>query len=76
MVILTDEQAHYDGAGSVDESVPTSVPMYTFNLAGYRVGHAPSGTGTRHTFGGLTDACFRMLPLLERGRNADWPWIG
>lgn len=34
----------------------------------------PSGTAGRHTFGGLSDAAFRMVPLLEAGRNADWPW--
>ncbi|MBF6049814.1 hypothetical protein GO001_32310 [Streptomyces sp. NRRL B-1677] len=39
------------------------------------------GTGTtgavrRHTFGGLTDAAFSVVPLLERGRDARWPWEG
>jgi hypothetical protein len=28
----------------------------------------------RHTFGGLTDHAFRMVPLLEAGRDATWPW--
>ncbi len=28
------------------------IPMYTWNLAGRRTGHAPSGTADRHTFGG------------------------
>ena len=73
VIILTDEQAAYDGA-SVDQSVPKSTWLHTFNLAGYRTGHAPSGSGTRHTFGGLTDACFGLIPLLERGADAPWPW--
>ncbi|MGQ4429772.1 MULTISPECIES: hypothetical protein [unclassified Streptomyces] len=34
----------------------------------------PSGRGNRHTFGGLSDAAFRMVPLLESARDADWPW--
>ena len=34
------------------------------NVAGYQYGHAPSGSGRRHTFGGLTDAAFRMIPLM------------
>ena len=42
--------------------------------AGYQAGHGPSGSGNRHTFGGLTDAAFRMVPLLEASRNARWPW--
>jgi hypothetical protein len=73
VVILTDEQANSNG--SVDRAVPANVPMYTWNLAGYRAGHAPSGSRNRHTFGGLTDAAFRMVPLLEAGANATWPWL-
>lgn len=71
VVILTDEQA---GSGDVGRVVPANIPLYTWNLAGYEHGHAPSGRGNRHTFGGLTDQAFRMLPLLEAGRNADWPF--
>lgn len=78
VVILTDEQA---GSGwgvssyGVDSMLPQLTPLYTFNLAGYQAGHAPSGTAYRHTFGGLTDACFKLIPLLESGRNATaWPW--
>lgn len=74
VVIVTDEQAGHDYA-EVDRSVPQSTPMYTWNLAGYEAGHAPSGSGQRHTFGGLTDAAFRTIPLLESGRDANWPWI-
>ncbi|MGC0313725.1 TROVE domain-containing protein [Kitasatospora acidiphila] len=71
VVIVTDEQA---AAGNVGQAVPASVPMYTWNLAGYRTGHAPSGVHNRHTFGGLTDAAFRMVPLLESGVSGAWPW--
>ncbi|MFE9745422.1 TROVE domain-containing protein [Saccharothrix saharensis] len=75
VVIITDEQA---GDGDVHRAVPDDVPLYTWNLAGYRHGHAPSGgTGTarnRHAFGGLTDQAFRMIPLLEGGRDAGWPF--
>jgi hypothetical protein len=71
VVIVTDEQAH----DNVNGAIPAHVPLYTWNLAGYRMGHTPSGLGTRHTFGGLTDAAFRMIPLLEAGRNATWPWL-
>lgn len=70
LLIVTDEQT----TGRVDGGVPAALPMYTWNLAGYRMGHAPSGVANRHTFGGLTDAAFRMVPLLEAGRTADWPF--
>jgi len=75
VVIVTDEQAAFDWRGSDPTAqVPQQVPVYTWNLAGYRFGHGPSGTGTRHTFGGLTDSGFAMIPLLEAGRNGYWPF--
>ncbi|MFF5642922.1 TROVE domain-containing protein [[Kitasatospora] papulosa] len=73
VVIVTDEQAGHD-VREVTQAVTAATPMYTWNLAGYRTGHAPSGRGNRHTFGGLTDQAFRMIPLLESGRDATWPW--
>ncbi|CAM5361912.1 RNA-binding protein OS=Streptomyces aurantiogriseus OX=66870 GN=GCM10010251_43130 PE=3 SV=1 [Streptomyces aurantiogriseus] len=73
VLIVTDEQYAFSHHGSPAEQVPADVPVYTWNLAGYRVGHGPSGEGNRHTFGGLSDAAFRMVPLLE-ARDADWPW--
>ncbi|MER6420170.1 TROVE domain-containing protein [Streptomyces sp. NPDC001137] len=74
VLIVTDEQYTYSRHGDPTEQVPANVPVYTWNLAGYRVGHGPSGKGNRHTFGGLSDAAFRMVPLLESARDADWPW--
>ncbi|MET9416336.1 TROVE domain-containing protein [Streptomyces klenkii] len=74
VLIVTDEQASYHHAGDPAAQVPDRVPVYTWNLAGYRPGHAPSGSAGRHTFGGLTDAAFSVVPLLERGRDARWPW--
>lgn len=71
VVIVTDEQAAY---GDVGTALLQEVPLYTWNLAGYRFGHAPSGSSNRHTFGGLTDAAFGMIPLLEAGKDADWPF--
>lgn len=70
VVIVTDEQTT-DNLAAV---LPATVPVYTWNLAGYKFGHGPSRPHW-HTFGGLTDAAFRMVPLLEAGANAAWPWI-
>jgi hypothetical protein len=39
VVILTDEQAHWHGSTDA-AAVPSQVPVYTWNLAGYRVGQA------------------------------------
>jgi len=75
VVILTDEQAWggYYG-GDPLACIPAGVPAYTWNLAGYKHGHGPSGQENRHTFGGLSDTSFRMIPALEAGRDAKWPW--
>ena len=73
VVILTDEQAGVDSL-DVGACVPERVPLYTWNLAGYARGHAPAGTTYRHTFGGLTDRMFGLIPLLESGRSGVWPW--
>lgn len=75
VVLLTDEQAGsygYDPSG-IASALPSTVPLYTWNLAGYKMGHAAGGPN-RHTFAGLTDKAFNMIPLLERGRDADWPF--
>lgn len=53
VVIVTDEQSAHDPVG-VSGSVPATVPVYTWNLAGYRAGHAPSGSAGRHTSAGST----------------------
>jgi hypothetical protein len=75
VVLVTDEQA-WAGRRGADPTavVPAEVPVYTFNLVGYRYGHGPSGVGNRHTFGGLTDQAFAAIPLLESGRDHAWPF--
>lgn len=71
VVIVTDEQAANNGA-EVSAVIPSKVPLYTWNISGEKFGHAPSGSGNRHTFGGLTDSAFRLIPMLEAGRDARW----
>ncbi|HET9379506.1 MAG TPA: TROVE domain-containing protein, partial [Streptomyces sp.] len=75
VLIVTDEQYAPSAHGDPTAQVPAHVPVYTWNLAGHRAGHGPSGKAGRYTFGGLTDAAFRMVPLLETARDADWPWL-
>lgn len=76
VVILTDEQTGYgwNYGGDPGSVIPKSVPLYTFNLAGYKMGHAGGGAN-RHVIGGLTDQGFALIGLLERGRDANWPWM-
>ncbi|MFF8615360.1 TROVE domain-containing protein [Streptomyces sp. NPDC015350] len=73
VVIVTDEQAVPRHPRGPVEPVPADIPVYTWNLAGYRPAHGPTGPH-RHTFGGLTDAAFRMIGLIEAGHEASWPW--
>ncbi|MEU9045367.1 MULTISPECIES: TROVE domain-containing protein [unclassified Kitasatospora] len=72
VVVVTDEQTHW-APYDVFEPVPEDVPVYTWNLAGYATGHTAPGP-RRYTFGGLSDASFTLIPLLERGQAAAWPW--
>lgn len=75
VIILTDEQANYHGHRDVTAGViPAHIPVVTFNLAGYRVGHMESGTPTRITIGGLSDQAFKLLPVLERRAAGQWPF--
>lgn len=72
VVVFTDEQGQDTTRdGLADVPVPL---IYTWNLAGYAPSAFRAGESGRHTFGGFTDAAFRMLPMLERGRHADWPF--
>ncbi|WP_328539009.1 TROVE domain-containing protein [Streptomyces sp. NBC_00344] len=87
IVVVTDEQTRpgwlpsncADHGGmretEIDELVPRTVPVYMWNMAGYRAGAMPSGGGNRHAMGGLTDQAFRTIPLIEAGRDATWPWV-
>lgn len=72
VILLTDEQNgdNYE----VGSDLPDSTFTFTANLAGYQRGHAPSGKGNKHVFGGLTDHMFRLIPLLEKGVDGAWPW--
>ncbi|MFI0937216.1 TROVE domain-containing protein [Streptomyces sp. NPDC021020] len=86
IVVVTDEQTRRgwlpsNGAShggmpptEIDALVPVDVPVYMWNMAGYAPGATPSGSGRRHTFGGLTDQAYGMIARLESGRDARWPW--
>lgn len=72
IVILTDEQAHPS-----DYGVPApvaNVPIYTFNLAGYKMAHNEQGEHGSYVFGGLTDAGFILLKSIDELQHGRWPW--
>lgn len=71
IMIFTDGQT-FGSYGRVTS--PKGVPTYAWNLGGYAPTPFQSGQGNQHEFGGLTDKAFQMINLLERGKNADWPF--
>jgi TROVE domain len=81
VMIFTDMQTFPDRArwsghvGDVSASVPGHVPVYGFNLVGYGHSAMPAGRGNRHELGGLTDATFSLIPNIEAGVAARWPWV-
>jgi len=68
----TPEWASYSTV-AVD-AVPARVPVYGFNLAGYRTTVLDGGRGNRHVFGGMNDGTFTMRSLLESRTSACWPF--
>ena len=77
VVILTDEQydpsySSYYSAIDPGTIVPDK-PIFVWNLAGYQ----PAGMGRSnvYTSGGLSDASFQFIDLVERASKADWPWL-
>jgi len=71
VVLISDMQTMDSGTTS---AIPRTTPLYGFNLGGYRPAAFDAGSTNRIEFGGMTDAAFRMIPLIEAGRNADWPF--
>jgi hypothetical protein len=68
IVILTDEQ-------TADRQVQNfNVPVYTFNLAGYRAAHSTQGVKNSYAFAGFSDSCFQVMSLIESAGKDCWPW--
>lgn len=84
VVIVSDMQTFPDSGARLSfgsrytavatDAVPRSVPVYGFNLGGYRATVLDAGAGNRHEFGGLNDATFTMLNLLEARPSVGWPF--
>ena len=84
---MTDEQSYGWGLGNANtlgfeqtmstirSVVPYEVPIYTWNLAGYKVAHQPSGWDNMYVMGGgFSDACFSTIHHIESGSKDKWPW--
>ena len=72
VLIVTDEQDVV--RRRPDQPDPGRGPGVHLEPRGLPGGPRPVRQANRHVFAGLTDAAFRMVPLLEAGRDARWPW--
>jgi hypothetical protein len=74
-VVVTDGQAFRSwGGGSVTDAIPANVPLFGVDTAGYSVSSIDTSKPNRYQIGGFSDAMFKMMDLLSRGRDAGWPW--
>ena len=69
VIVITDEQHN---GGRVFSPIPTNVPVFVWNLGGYSA--AASNQSNVFTQGGLSDASFGYISLVEAGTNEAWPW--
>lgn len=87
VVIVTDEQSRpgmlpsnmYRHGGMqetrINDLIPAHVPVYLWNMAGYSASILDTGAPNNHCFGGLSDASFGLIEMLENRKNAPWPWM-
>ncbi len=71
IVVISDMQVLPYGRGTI----PTDIPVYLYNLAGY----APAAAETKgmvYELGGLGDSTFKMIEALEAGNDGKYPWEG
>lgn len=73
VVIVTDGQTFGGWNSDVGSQIPSGIPIYAFNMRGYAPAMMETNK-TRHELGGLTDRTFAMIPLVEAGQQAKWPW--
>lgn len=71
LFIFSDMQSTYHFVN--EAAVAKLKTIYNFNLGGYAQAHMDLTNG-RYELGGFSDATFRLISLLERGKNAPWPW--
>lgn len=73
VVIVTDGQTFGGWRSDVGSQIPSTIPIYAFNMMGYAPAMMETSK-TRHELGALTDKMFSMIPLVEQGVRSVWPW--
>lgn len=75
--IFTDMQSFGSyGYGFNNKSVldQIRVPIYNWNLVGYRGANMEIGTDLHYEMAGLSDVTFRQIAMLEQMNSTGWPW--
>lgn len=75
--VLSDGQCMGGGfswrhSTDIGDLIPAHVPMYSFDLQGYRAQPMSTAKPNRHALAGFSDATFKLVPLLELGESPDW----
>lgn len=68
IVVFSDMQTRIPSFAKPD------CPVYIFNTGGYRATPYAVGADNTYELGGFSDSAFKMIPLLEQGQDAGWPW--
>ncbi len=55
-------------------AIPAKTVAYSFNLAGHEAGIIDTRNPNRFVLGGFSDAAFRMMAMVEAGRDQNWPF--
>jgi hypothetical protein len=74
IVIFSDMQ---DVGGYVMRGWLRGVPdvvTYSFNLAGHKVGYVNPENPNKYILSGFSDSAFKMMSMVERGKDQDWPF--
>lgn len=74
VVLFSDMQVFGSYRYNVASTVPETTPVYAFNLTGYSASPMPTGSAARFDLGGLSDQTFKLIPILESGKDGAWPW--
>ena len=69
VIVITDDQMH--DAGTDLSNVPL---IYYADVGGYRPRSDEMGRNGRYTVAGFSDSLFDVIHVLEKGRDADWPF--
>lgn len=69
VVVLTDVQDHPSHAAS---AIPADVPVYVWDLAGYRPTNIDTSVPNRFLFSGLNDKMLEFVSLYEKSKRPDW----